>query len=71
MKCLDHEEKSKRSQVVKVNIKVICFSFFFGWKFVEFDLYKSLLVTCSKDSDTCAFSRAEAWQGSTVKKLCQ
>jgi len=34
---------------------------------VNFDLYKSLLITYSKDSDTCAFSRSEAWQRSTVK----
>jgi len=38
---------------------------------VDFDLHKSLLMTCSKDSDTCAFSRTEVWQRSTVKKLCQ
>jgi len=31
----------------------------FSWPFKE------------KDSDTCAFSRAEARQCSTVKKLCQ
>jgi len=24
-----------------------------------------------KDRDTCAFSRVEAWQHLTVKKLCQ
>jgi len=40
---------------------------------VDFDLYKSWHVAWSfghlkeKDSDTCAFSKAEAWQGSTVK----
>ena len=40
---------------------------------MDFDLYKSWHVAWSfghlkeKDSDTCAFSKAEAWQGSTVK----
>jgi len=44
---------------------------------MDFNLYKSLLVTCSvgrlgkRDSDTCAFSKAEGWQRSSVKKLCQ
>jgi len=39
---------------------------------VDFDLHKSLLVTCSvcqKNSDTCAFSKAEAWQRSSLKRL--
>jgi len=47
MKCLDNEEKSECSQVVKLKLKLICFTFFLGWQFVDFDLYKSLLVTCS------------------------
>ena len=47
MKCLDNEEKSESSQVVKLKLKLICFTFFLGWQFVDFDLYKSLLVTCS------------------------
>ena len=47
MKCLDNEEKSECSQVVKLKLKLICFTFFLGWQFVDFDLCKSLLVTCS------------------------
>jgi len=47
MKCLDNEEKSESSQVIKLKLKLICFTFFLGWQFVDFDLYKSLLVTCS------------------------
>jgi len=31
MKCLENEEKSKCSQVVKPKIKLNCFSFFLGW----------------------------------------
>jgi len=47
MKCLDNEEKTECSQVVKLKLKLICFTFFLGWHIVDFDLYKSLLVTCS------------------------
>ena len=49
MKRLDSEEKSECSQAVKLKLKLICFTFFLGWQFVDFDLYKSLLVTCSFD----------------------
>jgi len=35
MKCLDNEEKSKCSQVVKLKIKLICFTFFLGWLVVR------------------------------------
>jgi len=31
MKRLENEEKSKCPQVVKLKIKLICFSFFLGW----------------------------------------
>jgi len=47
MKCVDNEEKSECSQVVKLKLKLICFSFFHGWQFLNFDLCKSLLVTWS------------------------
>jgi len=30
MKCLDNEEKSECSQVVKLKLKLICFSFLVG-----------------------------------------
>jgi len=47
MKFLDNEKKSECSQVVKLKLKLICFTFFHGWQFVDFDLCKSLLITCS------------------------
>jgi len=39
MKCLDNEEKSECSQVVKLKLKLFCFTFFLGWQFVDFDLH--------------------------------
>ena len=41
MKCLDNEEKSECSQVVKLKLLL-------SWLVVmDFDLYRNLLVTCS------------------------
>jgi len=47
MKCLDNKEKRECSLVVRLKPKLICFTFFLDWQFVDFDLYKSLLVICS------------------------
>ena len=47
MKCLDNKEKRECSQVVKLKLELICFTFFHSWQFLDFDPCKSSLATCS------------------------
>ena len=71
MKCLDNEEKSECSQVIKLKVKLIFFTFLVGssWILTCIRAYFNMFIWPSKEkfSDTCTFNRAEAWQRSTVK----
>ena len=61
MKCLDNEEKSECSQVVKLKLKLICFTFLVGSVERDSSVERHTCAFFSSvERDTCAFNRAEA-----------
>ena len=52
MKCLDSEEKSNCSQVVKLKLKVICFAFLVGslWILTCIRAYFNMFIWPSKEN---------------------